>query len=96
MLPEIYRLLTQAAESPSYKLVRLRIAFCLLTVTGIRIHELLPLKVYQLQTLLESHWIGIDRSKRRPANHRAFLTREGKKLVEKRKLTKLYFVMYHV
>ncbi len=62
--PEIYRLLIQAAESPTYTSVRLRIAFCLLTVTGIRINELLPLKVGQLQTLLESHWIGIDRSKR--------------------------------
>jgi site-specific recombinase XerD len=85
MLPEIYRLLIQATESPSYTSVRLRIAFCLLTVTGIRINELLPLKVYQLQTLLEYHWIGINRSKRGPANHKAFLTREGKKLVEKRK-----------
>ena len=83
--PEIYRLLIQAAESPSYTSVRLRIAFCLLTVTGIRINELLPLKVGQLQTLLESHWIGIDRSKRGPANHKAFLTREGKKLVGERK-----------
>jgi hypothetical protein len=42
------------------------------------------LKVGQLQTLLESHWIGIDRSKRGPANHKAFLTREGRKLVEER------------
>jgi site-specific recombinase XerD len=83
--PEIYRLLIRAAESPSYTSVRLRIAFCLLTVTGIRINELLPLKVHQLQTLLESYWIGIDRSKRGPANHKAFLTREGKKLVEDRK-----------
>ena len=83
--PEIYRLLIQAAESPSYTSVRLRIAFCLLTVTGIRINELLPLKVHQLQTLLESHWIGIDRSKRGPANHKAFLTREGRKLVDERK-----------
>ena len=80
-----YRLLIQAAESPSYTSVRLRIAFCLLTVTGIRINELLPLKVHQLQTLLESDWIGIDRSKRGPANHKAFLTPEGRKLVDERK-----------
>jgi len=58
---EIYRLLIKKVASPSYTSVRLRIAFCLLTVTGIRINELLPLKVGQLQTLLESHWIGIDR-----------------------------------
>ena len=53
--PEIYRLLIQAAESPTYTSVRLRIAFCLLTVTGIRINELLSLKIDHLQTLLESH-----------------------------------------
>ena len=82
---EIYNLLIQAVESPTYTSVRLRIAFCLLTVTGIRINELLPLKVGQLQALLEAHWIGIDRSKRGPANHKAFLTREGKKVVEERR-----------
>lgn len=82
---EIYRLLIQATKSPSYTSIRLRIAFCLLTVTGIRINELLPLKVSQLQTLLEYHWVGIDRSKRGPANHKAFLTREGIKLVDERK-----------
>jgi len=43
----------EAAGSPSYTSVRLRIAFCLLTLTGIRINKLLPLKVGQLQTLLD-------------------------------------------
>lgn len=83
--PEIYRLLIQATGSSSYTSVRLRVAFCLLTVTGIRISELLPLKVHQLQTLVESHWIGIDRSKRGPANYKAFLTCEGRKLINERK-----------
>lgn len=82
---EIYKLLIQAAGSPNYTSVRLRIAICLLTVTGIRISELLPLKVGQLQALLEAHWIGIDRSKRGPANHKAFLTSEGKKVVKERR-----------
>ena len=82
---EIYDLLIQASGSPAYTSVRLRIAFCLLTVTGIRINELLPLKVGQLQTLLEAHWIGIDRSKRGLTNHKAFLTREGRKVVEERR-----------
>jgi site-specific recombinase XerD len=75
----------EPAGSPSYRSVRLRIAFCLLTITGIQINELLPLKVGQLQTLLESYWIGVDRSKRGPVNHKAFLTREGRKLVDNRK-----------
>ena len=38
----------------------------------------------QLQTLVEEGWIAIDRSKRGPANHKAFLTKEGKKLVKDR------------
>ena len=84
MTAEIYKKLLQAAEGPAYVDVRLRIAICLLTITGIRINELLPLKVYQLQTLVEEGWIAIDRSKRGPANHKAFLTKEGKKLVKDR------------
>ena len=32
---KIYDLLIEAAKGPAYKLVRLRIAFCLLTLTGI-------------------------------------------------------------
>jgi site-specific recombinase XerD len=84
MTAEIYKKLIQAAAGPAYIDVRLRIAICLLTITGIRINELLPLKVYQLQTLVEEGWIAIDRSKRGPANHKAFLTKEGKKLVKDR------------
>ena len=84
MTAEIYKKLLQATEGPAYTDVRLRIAICLLTITGIRINELLPLKVYQLQTLVEEGWIAIDRSKRGPANHKAFLTKEGKKLVKDR------------
>ena len=84
MTAQIYKKLLQAADGPAYIDVRLRITICLLTITGIRINELLPLKVYQLQTLVEEGWIAIDRSKRGPANHKAFLTKEGKKLVKDR------------
>ena len=42
------------------------------------------MKVYQLQTLVEEGWIAIDRSKRGPSNYKAFLTKEGKKLVKDR------------
>lgn len=82
---EIYDLLIQASGNPTYTSVRLRITFCLLTLTGIRVSELLPLKVGQLQTLLEEYWIGIDCSKRGSANYKAFLTREEKRVVEKRR-----------
>jgi site-specific recombinase XerD len=80
-----YNLLIKESEGPHYIAVRTRIAICLLTVTGIRIGELLPLKVDQLETLLNEGWISIDRLKRGPANHKAFLTAEGKKIVKARK-----------
>ena len=82
---EIYNLLIKESEGPTYIATRTRIAICLLTVTGIRIGELLSLKVGQLETLLEEGWISIDRLKRGPANHKAFLTSEGKKIVKARK-----------
>jgi len=82
---EIYKLLIQESEGPTYIATRTRIAICLLTVTGIRIGELLSLKVGQLETLLNEGWISIDRLKRGPANHKAFLTSEGRKLVKARK-----------
>ena len=82
---EIYNQLMKENPSPSYIATRTRIAICLLTVTGIRISELLPLKVGQLESLFKEGWIGIDRLKKGPANHKAFLTSEGKKLVKARK-----------
>ena len=45
MTGEIYRELMKAAEGPTYINLRTRIALCILAVTGIRINELLPLKV---------------------------------------------------
>mgnify|MGYP000719431671 CR=1 FL=1 len=82
---ETYNLLIKESEGPTYIATRTRIAICILTVTGIRIGELLSLKVGQLETLVEEGWISIDRLKRGPANHKAFLTAEGKKLVKARK-----------
>jgi len=81
---EIYNLLIQESEGPTYIATRTRIAICILTVTGIRIGELLPLKVGQLETLFKEGWISINRLKRGPANHKAFLTAEGKKIVKAR------------
>ena len=83
------------APFPSaYIHVRTRVALCILAVTGIRINELLPLKVNQLQTLIEENWIAIDRSKRGPSNHKAFLTKEGKKIInDRQKDFKFIFLM---
>ena len=85
MTAEIYTELIRAAEGPTYINLRTRMALCILAVTGIRINELLPLKVSQLKTLFKENWIAIDRSKRGPSNHKAFLTKEGKKIIQDRK-----------
>ena len=85
MTREIYQELIKVAEGPTYTHVRTRIAICILAVTGIRINELLLLKVSQLEALFKENWIAIDRSKRGPSNHKAFLTKEGKKIIQDRK-----------
>jgi len=85
MTLKIHKELMKDNEGPSFLQVRLRLAFCILFVTGIRINELLPLKVYQLRTLVKEGWIAIDRSKRGPSNHKAFLTSEGKQILKARK-----------
>ena len=85
MTAEIYKELIKEDEGPTYIYIRTRIALCILAVTGIRINELLPLKVNQLKTLVEENWIAINRSKRGPSNHKAFLTKEGKKIIQDRK-----------
>ena len=53
MTAKIYTELMRAAEGPTYIQLRTRIALCILAVTGIRINELLPLKVGQLETLFK-------------------------------------------
>ena len=94
MTGEIYKELMQATEGPTYINLRTQIALCILAVTGIRINELLPLKVSQLETLFKENWITIDRSKRGPSNHKAFLTKEGKKIIQDRqKDFQLIFLM---
>lgn len=84
MTAEIYKELIKAAEGPTYINLRTRIALCILAITGVRINELLLLKVRQLKTLFEENWIAIDRSKRGPSNHKAFLTKDGKKIMHDR------------
>ena len=67
-----------------YKDIRLRVAFCVLFITGMKLSHLLTLKVYQLQTLVEKHWISIPSFKRDSNNSKAFLTEEGKKVIQAR------------
>lgn len=81
---EIYKELIKTAKGSAYSDIRLRIAICLLTIIKIKVNELLFLKVYQLQTVVEENWIDINRSNREPANHKVFLTKEGKELIKNR------------
>ncbi len=60
----------------------MRLALALLLVTGIRISELLPLKMNQVESLFTNHWISMDRAKR---GHKAFLTKEGGKIMQDRR-----------
>ena len=86
---EIYDSLIKSSQklkySNLYKSARLRLALALLLVTGIRISELLPLKMKQVKSLFINHWIAIDRAKRGPANHKAFLTKEGSRIMQERR-----------
>ena len=86
---EIYDSLIQSSQkfkySNLYQSARLRLALALLLVTGIRISELLPLKMKQVESLFTNHWISIDRAKRGPANHKAFLTKEGSRIMRERR-----------
>jgi len=87
--PEIYQALINATEAGvtrynGYTAARLRVALCLLAITGIRVNELLLLKVHQLKTLLAEGWIKIDRSKRGPASHKAYLSKQGKQILKSR------------
>jgi site-specific recombinase XerD len=85
MTHQTYKELIKEAEEPTYLNVRLRLALCLLAVTGVWINELLNIRVSNLTTLIQESWIAIDRSKRGPSNHKVFLTKEGKKMIQDRK-----------
>lgn len=78
---EIFEVLMNEFETTNYQnryvRSRVKVALTLLLVTDARISELLPLKMYQIETLFTNSWIAIDRSKRGPSNHKAFLTKQG-------------------
>lgn len=84
MTKEIYNKLIENITGKDYIATRSRIAFCLLIVTGVRLSELLPLKVKQLHTLIRYSWIEIDRLKKGRSNHKAFLTKEGENIIKDR------------
>jgi len=76
-----------------YKNIRLRVALCILFLTGISLSQLVTLQVYQLQTLVKNHWISIHHFKRDSNNSKAFLTEEGKKILQARE--KDFEIIFH-
>lgn len=84
---KLYDFLIQRAiriHRETYQGARLRLALAILAVTGVRISELLPLKINQIDNLFANSWIAIDRVKRGPSSHKAFLTLKGRKIIRKR------------
>ena len=84
---EIYEFIIERSKlihRDTYQGARLRLALAILAVTGVRISELLPLKIKQIEKLLTHSWIEIDRVKRGPSNHKAFLTGKGRKIMKHR------------
>ena len=55
MTAKIYTELMRTAEGPTYVQLRTRIALCILEVRRIRINELLPSKVSQLETFFKEN-----------------------------------------
>ena len=98
MTLKVYNLLISSTQMnpisvSRYKYVRLRVALCILFLTGIKLNELLKLKVYHLETLVDEYWISIDSYKRGRSNHKAFLTEEGKKIIQAREQD--FAVIFH-
>lgn len=93
---EIYEYVIQRAEQnyrETYQGARLRLALALLAVTGVRVGELLPLKINQLENLFKQSWISIDRAKSGPSNHKTFLTPKGMKIIKNVLETLKFFYM---
>jgi integrase len=64
-------------KGKSYLSARIRCAYTIFTITGIRCEELRTLKNKQVQSLFTNHYVAITRKKRGPANKKAFLRKCG-------------------
>jgi len=84
VIPEIYQALIAATKAGiirynSYTAALLKVLLYSWTITGIQVNKLLPLEIYQLKTLLAEGYIKMDRSKYGLANHKHYLSKQGKK-----------------
>nr|YP_009519356.1 hypothetical protein [Pseudocodium devriesii]AYC65373.1 hypothetical protein [Pseudocodium devriesii] len=76
--------INQQTKETDYVKQRLRVTYCCLFLTGLRISEIRFITVSQILTLLKHSYIAIDRSKRGPANKKAFLNDAGKAILRER------------
>ena len=89
--PKIYQLLIKEARHSGYKWVRLRVALCLLMITGAPIIRLRALRVVNITEFLRLSAIPLDPSRYRDYSlarnyeERQYLTHEVKKLIKERK-----------
>jgi len=94
---DIYQFLIEQSKNVKYnnpyRAAQLRLALILLAVTGIRVSELFSFKISQVRTLFVNSWIAVDRFKRGPSSHKAFLTREEAKFIQSR-LIDFEFMLY--
>jgi len=81
---KIYAALLKAAKGSTYSKIRLRVAFCILFVTGISLKVLLSLRVYQLTTLREKGWITINHYDIESTDSKAHLTEIGRIYLKER------------
>ena len=75
IIVEIYKKLIKEAEGPTYLHLILRLALCLLALSGVQINERLNIKLSQMKRLTQESWIATDRSKRGPRSHKLFITK---------------------
>ena len=81
---EIYKALLKAAKGSKYAKIRLRVAFCILFLTGIKLKVLLSLRVYQLTTLREEGWIAVDEYSIESTDSKGYLTKSGRIYLKER------------
>ena len=82
---DLFNELLKSLNGKGFLKARLRCAFTILAITGIRYGELNHLKVKQIQCLITNYYCPIDRKKRGPANLKAFLREPGTQLIKERK-----------
>ena len=81
---QIYTTLLELAKGSTYLKIRLRVALCILFVTGINLNTLLFLRVSQLITIREKGWIAIDKPSLESSSSKAHLTKIGKTILRNR------------